>query len=107
MQFNFNPPKGFMGGGEVMYSFNFGLDSLNSLGLNMGIRKKCRQCSFQCTALCITFVCVIIKHVEQKGPLSRWSSIWSSDPPRLQKDKAACTGQQLGDGRNLNAAGGG
>ncbi len=30
-----------------------------------------------------------------------------SDPPRLQKDKAACTGQQLGDGRNLNAAGGG
>ncbi len=29
------------------------------------------------------------------------------DPPRLQKDKAACTGQQLGDGRNLNAAGGG
>ncbi len=30
-----------------------------------------------------------------------------SDPPRLKKDKAACTGQQLGDGRNLNAAGGG
>ncbi len=23
-----------------MYCFNFGLDSLNSLGLNMGIRKK-------------------------------------------------------------------
>ncbi len=50
-----------------MYCFNFGLDSLNSLGLNVEIReKKCRQCSFQCTALCITFVCVIIKHVKKK-----------------------------------------
>ncbi len=49
-----------------MYGFNFGLDSLNSLGLNVGIWKKCRLCSFQCTALCIIFVCVIIKHVKQQ-----------------------------------------
>ncbi len=63
MQFNFNPPKGFMGGGEVMYSFNFDLDSLNSLGLNMGIRKKMQTmffsmyCSMYYICLCNNKTC--------------------------------------------------
>lgn len=47
-----------------MYGFNSDLDSCNSLGLKVGIRtKKCRLRYFQFIALCIKFVCVTIKHV--------------------------------------------